>query len=92
MLLSGIVLVLLGGIAMAVRRLSKDPVLDRGHGCFRRIADRIDLPGILGVAVSVSAPVRPTRAAPWFRPPSRTARGKRSACTFRAVLRRWTQA
>ncbi|MFD7289323.1 MFS transporter [Streptomyces sp. NPDC059863] len=42
-------------MAMAVRRLPKDPVLDRGHGGFRRIADRIDLPGILGFAVSMSA-------------------------------------
>ncbi|MEV8394287.1 MULTISPECIES: MFS transporter [unclassified Streptomyces] len=78
-------------MAMAVRRLPKDRVPDRGHGGLRRIADRIDLPGILGFAVSMSALVRPPRAAPRFGPTSRTACGKRSACTFRAVLRRWTQ-
>jgi MFS family permease len=42
-------------LAMAVRWLPKDPVLDRGHSGFRQVADRIDLPGILGFAVSMSA-------------------------------------
>ncbi|MFE4367769.1 MFS transporter [Streptomyces sp. NPDC056835] len=45
-------------MAMAVRWLPKDPVLvdgDREHSGFRRIADRIDLPGILGFAASMSA-------------------------------------
>ncbi|MEV6056647.1 MFS transporter [Streptomyces sp. NPDC052107] len=42
-------------MAMALRWLPKDPVLDRAQSGFRQIADRIDLPGILGFAVSMSA-------------------------------------
>ncbi|GAA0353806.1 MFS transporter [Streptomyces blastmyceticus] len=42
-------------MAMAMRWLPKDAVLDREHMGFRKVADRIDLPGILGFAVSMSA-------------------------------------
>ncbi|MGW7042261.1 MFS transporter [Streptomyces avermitilis] len=42
-------------MAMAVRWLPKDPVLDRADSGFRKIADRIDLPGILGFAASMTA-------------------------------------
>ncbi|MBK6012949.1 MFS transporter [Streptomyces sp. MBT53] len=42
-------------MAMAVRWLPKDPVLDRADRRFRRVADRIDLLGILGFAVTMSA-------------------------------------
>ncbi|MEU2589174.1 MFS transporter [Streptomyces avermitilis] len=42
-------------MAMAVRWLPKDPALDRADSGFRKIADRIDLPGILGFAASMTA-------------------------------------
>ncbi|MFE0176194.1 MFS transporter [Streptomyces sp. NPDC059002] len=42
-------------MAMAVRWLPPDPAPDRGRGGFREVADRIDLPGILGFAASMSA-------------------------------------
>ncbi|MFJ3303797.1 MFS transporter [Streptomyces sp. NPDC086549] len=42
-------------LAMAARWLPGDAGLDRAHSGFRRVADRIDLPGILGFAVSMSA-------------------------------------
>ncbi|MFI9046846.1 MFS transporter [Streptomyces sp. NPDC053427] len=42
-------------MVMAVRWLPKDAVLDRAHQGFRVVADRIDLPGILGFAASMSA-------------------------------------
>ncbi|MFJ8314005.1 MULTISPECIES: MFS transporter [unclassified Streptomyces] len=42
-------------MAMALRWLPEDAVLDRAHMGFRKVADRIDLPGILGFAVSMSA-------------------------------------
>ncbi|MBK3567722.1 MFS transporter [Streptomyces sp. MBT62] len=42
-------------MVMAVRWLPKDPVLDRADRRFRRVADRIDLLGILGFAVTMSA-------------------------------------
>ncbi|MGW3108862.1 MFS transporter [Streptomyces sp. NPDC001100] len=42
-------------MVMAVRWLPKDPALDRADRRFRRVADRIDLPGILGFAVTMSA-------------------------------------
>lgn len=42
-------------MAMAMRWLPKDAALDREHMGFRKVADRIDLPGILGFAVSMSA-------------------------------------
>ncbi|MEV6113798.1 MFS transporter [Streptomyces sp. NPDC052109] len=42
-------------MAMAMRWLPRDPALDRRDSGPRRIADRIDLPGILGFAVSMSA-------------------------------------
>ncbi|MEU2872189.1 MFS transporter [Streptomyces olivoreticuli] len=42
-------------MAMAMRWLPEDAVLDREHMGFRKVADRIDLPGILGFAVSMSA-------------------------------------
>lgn len=42
-------------MAMAVRWLPKDPVPARADSGFRRVADRIDLPGILGFAVTMSA-------------------------------------
>ncbi|MFB6960400.1 MFS transporter [Streptomyces sp. NPDC056309] len=41
-------------LAMAVRWLPRDPVLERGHSGFRQVADRIDLPGVLGFAVSMT--------------------------------------
>ncbi|QFZ73058.1 MFS transporter [Streptomyces fagopyri] len=40
---------------MAVRGLPKDPAPGRGNTGFREVAARIDLPGILGFAVSMSA-------------------------------------
>ncbi|MFE9068769.1 MFS transporter [Streptomyces violaceusniger] len=42
-------------LAMALRWLPEDPPLDRGDSGFRKIADRIDLPGILGFAASMTA-------------------------------------
>ncbi|MFE5097301.1 MFS transporter [Streptomyces sp. NPDC056638] len=42
-------------LMMAVRWLPKDPPLDRENSGFRTIADRIDLPGILGFATSMTA-------------------------------------
>jgi MFS family permease len=42
-------------MVMAVRWLPKDPALDRADSGFRRVADRIDLPGILGFAVTMTA-------------------------------------
>ena len=42
-------------MVMAVRWLPKDPALDRADRRFRRVADRIDLPGILGFAMTMSA-------------------------------------
>ncbi|MFG2479583.1 MFS transporter [Streptomyces fagopyri] len=42
-------------MVMAVRGLPKDPVSDRGDNGFRKVAAQIDLPGILGFAVSMSA-------------------------------------
>ncbi|MFD7752005.1 MFS transporter [Streptomyces sp. NPDC059757] len=42
-------------MAMALRWLPKDPVPDHGHSGFRKVADRIDLPGILGFAGSMTA-------------------------------------
>ncbi|MEU8973429.1 MFS transporter [Streptomyces monashensis] len=42
-------------MAMAMRWLPADPPLDRRDRGLRRIADRIDLPGILGFAGSMSA-------------------------------------
>ncbi|MFD8418651.1 MFS transporter [Streptomyces sp. NPDC059466] len=42
-------------MAMAVRGLPRDPVPDRGPHGFREVAARIDLPGILGFAGSMSA-------------------------------------
>jgi len=42
-------------MVMAVRWLPKDPLLNRADRRFRRVADRIDLPGILGFAVTMSA-------------------------------------
>ncbi|GHJ40165.1 MFS transporter [Streptomyces sp. TS71-3] len=42
-------------LAMAARWLPRDPRPDRGHHGFRQVADRIDLPGILGFAASMSA-------------------------------------
>ncbi|MFD4559750.1 MFS transporter [Streptomyces sp. NPDC058469] len=47
--------VTLAAMVMAVRWLPKDPALDRADHGFRRVADRIDLPGILGFAVTMSA-------------------------------------
>ncbi|MFE6687585.1 MFS transporter [Streptomyces sp. NPDC057743] len=42
-------------MAMALHWLPKDPPLDRAHSSLRKIADRIDLAGILGFAVSMTA-------------------------------------
>ncbi|MFC1429825.1 MFS transporter [Streptacidiphilus sp. N1-3] len=42
-------------LLMALRWLPQDPALDRADSTFRRIADRIDLTGILGFAVSMTA-------------------------------------
>lgn len=42
-------------LAMALRWLPKDPPLDRADSSFRTIAERIDLPGILGFATSMTA-------------------------------------
>lgn len=42
-------------MAMALRWLPKDRVPDGGRSGFRRVADRIDLPGIVGFATSLSA-------------------------------------
>ncbi|MGW2692066.1 MFS transporter [Streptomyces sp. NPDC001296] len=42
-------------LVTAMRWLPEDPALDRGRSGFRQVADRIDLPGILGFAVSMSA-------------------------------------
>ncbi|MFE3598768.1 MFS transporter [Streptomyces sp. NPDC059142] len=42
-------------LAMALRRLPADPGPDRARRGFRTVADRIDLPGILGFAGSMSA-------------------------------------
>ncbi|WP_256725494.1 hypothetical protein [Streptomyces sp. IMTB 2501] len=39
-------------MTMAVRGLSEDPPLDRRDSGPRQVADRIDLPGILGFAGS----------------------------------------
>ncbi|WP_405974390.1 MFS transporter [Streptomyces sp. NBC_00988] len=47
--------VTLAAMVMAVRWLPKDPPLDRADNGFRRVADRIDLPGILGFAVTMTA-------------------------------------
>jgi len=47
--------VTLAAMVMAVRWLPKDPALDRADNGFRRVADRIDLPGILGFAVAMTA-------------------------------------
>lgn len=47
--------VTLVAMVMAVRWLPEDLALERGDNGFRRVADRIDLPGILGFAVSMSA-------------------------------------
>ncbi|MFD4879302.1 MFS transporter [Streptomyces sp. NPDC058420] len=47
--------VTLAAMVMAVRWLPADPPLDRADNGFRRVADRIDLPGIAGFAVSMSA-------------------------------------
>ncbi len=47
--------VTLAAMVMAVRWLPADPPLDRVDHGFRRVADRIDLPGIVGFAVSMSA-------------------------------------
>ncbi|WP_392673596.1 MFS transporter [Streptomyces sp. LN785] len=40
---------------MALRRLPEDPPLDRADSTFRTIADRIDLPGIIGFAATTTA-------------------------------------
>ncbi|MFD4974239.1 MFS transporter [Streptomyces sp. NPDC058424] len=56
-------------LAMAVRWLPKDPVLERGHSGFRQVADRIDLPGVLGFAMSMTGLVIFLMALPhveWF--------------------------
>ncbi|MFI9780952.1 MFS transporter [Streptomyces sp. NPDC051956] len=42
-------------LVMAVRWLPKDPPLDRADSSFRTVADRIDLPGIIGFAASMTA-------------------------------------
>ncbi|MER5753889.1 MFS transporter [Streptomyces sp. NPDC002088] len=42
-------------LVMAVRWLPQDPALDRANSGFRKVADRIDLTGILGFAVSMTA-------------------------------------
>ncbi|TDU02249.1 putative MFS family arabinose efflux permease [Streptomyces sp. 846.5] len=42
-------------LVMAVRWLPRDPALDRADSSFRRIAERIDLTGILGFAASMTA-------------------------------------
>ncbi|MGW1019751.1 MFS transporter [Streptomyces niveus] len=47
--------VTLAALAMAVRWLPKDPVPEGGRSGFRQVADRIDLPGIVGFATSMSA-------------------------------------
>jgi len=47
--------VTLVAMVMAVRWLPEDPALERGDSGFRRVADRIDLIGILGFAVTMSA-------------------------------------
>ncbi|MFI6545000.1 MFS transporter [Streptomyces prunicolor] len=47
--------VTLAAMVMAVRWLPRDPALDRADNGFRRVADRIDLPGILGFAVAMTA-------------------------------------
>ncbi|MFF3874002.1 MFS transporter [Streptomyces sp. NPDC001978] len=41
-------------LVMALRWLPKDPPLDREHSGFRQVAARIDLPGILGFATSMT--------------------------------------
>ncbi|MFJ3418067.1 MFS transporter [Streptomyces sp. NPDC086082] len=47
--------VTLAALVMAVRWLPADPPLDRADHGFRRVADRIDLAGIVGFAVSMTA-------------------------------------
>ncbi|MCX4814446.1 MFS transporter [Streptomyces sp. NBC_01239] len=47
--------VTLAAMVMAVRWLPADPPLDRADHGFRRVADRIDLAGIVGFAVSMTA-------------------------------------
>ncbi|MFD7616293.1 MFS transporter [Streptomyces sp. NPDC059802] len=42
-------------LAMAIRWLPKDPPLDRADSGFRQVAGRIDLPGIIGFAASMTA-------------------------------------
>ncbi|MFJ2414792.1 MFS transporter [Streptomyces brevispora] len=42
-------------LVMALCRLPKDAPLDRGHSGFRQVSGRIDLPGILGFATSMTA-------------------------------------
>ncbi|MFE5027774.1 MFS transporter [Streptomyces sp. NPDC056656] len=42
-------------LVMAIRWLPKDPPLDRADSSFRTVADRIDLPGIIGFAASMTA-------------------------------------
>lgn len=42
-------------MAMALRWLPRDPVPERARGGFRQTADRIDLPGIVGFATSMTA-------------------------------------
>ncbi|MFC1403470.1 MULTISPECIES: MFS transporter [Streptacidiphilus] len=42
-------------LLMAVRWLPADPALDRADSTFRRVADRIDLTGIIGFAASMTA-------------------------------------
>ncbi|MFI6656452.1 MFS transporter [Streptomyces sp. NPDC050523] len=42
-------------LTMTLRQLPKDPVLDRAQSGFRQVADRIDLPGILGFAASMTS-------------------------------------
>ncbi|MGR3869186.1 MFS transporter [Streptomyces graminifolii] len=47
--------VTLAALVMTVRWLPADPPLDRADHGFRRVADRIDLAGIVGFAVSMTA-------------------------------------
>ncbi|MFJ2558063.1 MULTISPECIES: MFS transporter [unclassified Streptomyces] len=42
-------------MVMALRQLPRDAALDREHSGFREVAGRIDLPGVLGFAGSMSA-------------------------------------
>jgi MFS family permease len=42
-------------MAMAVRWVPEDPVRERGTTGFRRVAERIDLPGVIGFAGSMTA-------------------------------------